>query len=204
MKISYKQLKNYLNASLTVEEIAIILTDLGLEVEGTEDIETVRGGLRGLVVGEVLSCEKHPNADKLSLTKVAVGEGRILDIVCGAPNVATGQKVIVALEGATLYPSEGEPFTIKKGKIRGETSEGMICAEDEIGMGTSHAGIMVLPASTRVGLAAATYFKVENDTVIEIGLTPKPCRRLLTCRCCARFSCLLGRSPRYQKCIENA
>jgi phenylalanyl-tRNA synthetase beta chain len=172
MKISYKQLKNYLNASLTVEEIAIILTDLGLEVEGTEDIETVRGGLRGLVVGEVLSCEKHPNADKLSLTKVAVGEGRILDIVCGAPNVATGQKVIVALEGATLYPSEGEPFTIKKGKIRGETSEGMICAEDEIGMGTSHAGIMVLPASTRVGLAAATYFKVENDTVIEIGLTP--------------------------------
>lgn len=181
MKISLNWLKCYVQTDLPVDSITEILTNIGLEVEGVETIESIKGGLEGLVIGEVLTCEKHPNADKLSLTTVNIGTESPLQIVCGAPNVATGQKVIVATVGAKLYPAVGEPFDIKKGKIRGETSEGMICAEDEIGLGTDHNGIMVLDAKADVGSPAREYInsiggykgkKVEVDTIIEIGLTP--------------------------------
>ncbi len=172
MKISYNWLLKYANTNLSPIEAGKLLTDAGLEVEHIEPFESFKGGLKGLVVGEVLTCVKHPNADKLSLTTVNVAGERILNIVCGAPNVAAGQKVIVAVEGAVLYPLEGEPFTIKKSKIRGEVSEGMICAEDEIGLGVSHAGVMVLPPETKVGLPAAEYFQIYSDSVIEIGVTP--------------------------------
>ena len=172
MTISYNWLKDYIEIPESPEELAGILTSTGLEVESVEEHETVRGGLKGLVIGEVLTCSKHPNADKLSLTTVDVGGERPLHIVCGAPNVAAGQKVIVAIPGTTLYPAGGEPFTIKASKIRGEQSEGMICAEDEIGIGHSHAGIIVLPSDTKVGTQAAHYYKVQSDYVLEIGLTP--------------------------------
>jgi phenylalanyl-tRNA synthetase beta chain len=172
MKISYNWLTTLINKHIPVEATAELLTASGLEVEGTETSESVKGGLKGLVVGYVTECVKHPDADRLSLTKVDVGTGELLSIVCGAPNVAAGQKVIVATPGTKLYPTQGEPFEIKKSKIRGAASEGMICAEDEIGLGKSHAGIMVLPADTKTGMPAAEYFKIENDTVLEIGLTP--------------------------------
>lgn len=172
MKISTNWLKTLINTSLSNEEISKRLTAAGLEVEGTEIVESIPGGLRGLVVAEVKDCGKHPDADRLSVTKVDIGGPELLTIVCGAPNVAAGQKVIVATVGTTLFPTEGESFEIKKSKIRGVPSEGMICAEDEIGLGKSHAGIMVLPESTRVGIPAADYFKLESDTVLEIGLTP--------------------------------
>lgn len=172
MKISYNWLKEYIDIPETAEEIGKVLTSTGLEVESVEHFESVKGGLQGIVIGEVLTCTKHPNADKLSLTTVDVGNGKIQPIVCGAPNVAAGQKVVVALPGATLYPSQGEPFTIKSAKIRGEVSEGMICAEDEIGLGQSHAGIMVLNTSVPNGTPAAKYFNIQADYVIEIGLTP--------------------------------
>lgn len=172
MKISLHWLRQYLECSLNAEEISRQLTSIGLEVDGVEDYVSHPGGLEGLVVGHVLSAEPHPNADKLRLTKVDIGQGEPLAIVCGAPNVAAGQKVIVALIGATLYPSSGKPFTIKKAKIRGEASEGMICAEDEIGLGSSHEGILVLPPETAIGLPAATHFNVQRDTLLEIGLTP--------------------------------
>ncbi|HRG58224.1 MAG TPA: phenylalanine--tRNA ligase subunit beta [Bacteroidia bacterium] len=172
MKISYNWLKEYINIDLPANEVAEMLTFCGLEVESIETFESIKGGLNGLVVGEVITKEKHPDADKLSLTKVNVGNDNLLQIVCGAPNVAAGQKVIVALVGAKLYPIEGESFEIKKSKIRGLVSEGMICAEDEIGVGLSHDGIMILPSDISVGMMAADYFKVEKDTVFEIGLTP--------------------------------
>lgn len=172
MKISYSWLKDYIDIPESPEEIGQVLTSTGLEVENIESFEKVRGGLKGLVIGEVLTCSKHPNADKLSLTTVDVGGGKILNIVCGAPNVKAGQKVVVALVGTTLYPSKGEPFTIKAAKIRGEQSEGMICAEDEIGLGESHAGIMVLDTNVPNGTPAADYFNVQSDHVLEIGLTP--------------------------------
>ncbi len=171
MDISYNWLKDYINTNLPATEIAKILTDLGLEVGSVETIDTVKGGLRGLVVGEVLTCQKHPNADKLSVTTVDIGKGEPLPIVCGAPNVAAGQKVVVATVGTTLYPDE-EGFQIKKAKIRGEKSEGMICAEDEIGLGTGHDGIMELAPETKVGTPAAEYFKIESDIRIEVDLTP--------------------------------
>lgn len=171
MKISYNWLKNYIQPNLTIDEISTILTDIGLEVEGISEVESVKGGLKGLVVGEVVSCEQHENADKLKVTKVNVGQEELLDIVCGAPNVGTGQKVIVATVGTILYDGDKE-FKIKKSKIRGEVSEGMICAEDEIGLGESHEGIMVLDSSAKVGTPAAEYFKLTSDTVFEIGLTP--------------------------------
>lgn len=154
------------------ETIAQALTQIGLEVEHVDTFETIRGGLRGVVVGEVVTCEKHPNADKLSKTTVDVGNGVILPIVCGAPNVAAGQKVLVATVGTMLFPTEGEPFEIKKAKIRGEASEGMICAEDELGIGTSHEGIMVLDTDLPNGTPAATLLNIETDHVFEIGLTP--------------------------------
>ena len=144
MKISYDWLKQYIDLPEPAEEIGKVLTSTGLEVESLEPYETVKGGLKGLVIGEVLTCVKHPNADKLSLTTVDVGGEKPLSIVCGAPNVAAGQKVVVALPGTTVHPTKGEPFTIKAAKIRGEQSEGMICSEDEIGLGESHAGIIVL------------------------------------------------------------
>lgn len=172
MKISYNWLKQYLKLEKPAEDTAVILTDLGLEVEGIEHFESVKGGLKGVVVGHVLECEKHPNADKLKITKVDVGGEAPLQIVCGAPNVAQGQKVLVATIGTVLYDKEGKPFEIKKGKIRGEESYGMICAEDELGLGESHDGIMVLDSKWEVGTPASKVFEVETDEVFEIGLTP--------------------------------
>ena len=172
MKISYNWLKTLIDIDLTPEQVDEYLTSSGLEVEGIEAFETVKGGLNGIVIGEVVEKEKHPDADKLSVTKVNVGAAELLNIVCGAPNVAAGQKVLVAMIGAKLYPTTGEPFEIKKSKIRGAVSEGMICAEDEIGLGTSHDGILILPNDAVVGMPASEFFKLENDFVLEIGLTP--------------------------------
>lgn len=172
MKISYSWLKKIIDLPEDPDYIGKLLTRSGLEVESVEEIEPVRGGLEGMVVGYVVTCEKHPDADKLSKTTVDIGSDIIVPIVCGAPNVAAGQKVIVATVGATLYPAEGEPFKIKKAKIRGEASEGMICAEDEIGLGKSHAGIMVLDTNLPAGTPAAKYFNLEKEFVFEIGLTP--------------------------------
>ncbi|HEY0743240.1 MAG TPA: phenylalanine--tRNA ligase subunit beta, partial [Chryseosolibacter sp.] len=172
MTISYNWLKEYIDIPESAEEIGKVLTSTGLEVESVHAFETVKGGLEGLVVGEVLTCTKHPNADKLSLTTVDAGKEKPLHIVCGAPNVAAGQKVIVALVGTKLYPSKGEPFTIKAAKIRGEASEGMICAEDEIGLGESHAGIIVLDTKLPNGTPASKLYDVQSDFTLEIGLTP--------------------------------
>ena len=173
MIVSYQWLLEYLPEPLPVNELSKILTSIGLEVEAVEPVESVRGGLEGLVIGQVLTCEKHPNADKLSVTTVNVGGAEPLHIVCGAPNVAAGQKVVIAPVGATVHPTEGEPFLIKKAKIRGEESAGMICAEDEIGLGKSHAGIMILPEDAVVGTLAKNYFNIpETDFEIHIGLTP--------------------------------
>lgn len=173
MTISYQWLLQYLPEPIPVAELSKILTSIGLEVEAVEKAEFVPGSLEGLVIGEVVSCHKHPNADKLSVTKVNIGADAELNIVCGAPNVATGQRVVVAPVGTTVHPTTGEPFLIKRAKIRGEESEGMICAEDEIGLGASHAGIMVLPHHAPIGMAAKKYFNIPDaDEVIHIGLTP--------------------------------
>lgn len=173
MKVSLKWLKKYINiTSYTPEKIAEILTTIGLEVEGMEKVESIKGGLKGIVIGEVIHCEKHPDADKLSLTQVNIGSETPLQIVCGAPNVAQGQKVLVATIGTVLYNEDGSSFTIKKGKIRGVESQGMICAEDELGLGHDHSGIVVLPADTQVGINASSYYNIEDDYVFEIGLTP--------------------------------
>lgn len=172
MKISYNWLKQFLQIDWDAQKTGELLTDLGLEVEGISQFESVKGGLKGIVVGHVLTCENHPNADRLKLTTVDVGQETPLQIVCGAPNVAAGQKVPVATIGTTLYTKEGEAWVIKKGKIRGEASQGMICAEDEIGIGESHAGIMVLNEELVPGTACSQVFEIENDEVFEIGLTP--------------------------------
>lgn len=172
MKISYNWLKQFIKTDKTSEEISTLLTDLGLEVEGVEKFESVKGGLKGVVTGLVLTCEKHPNADKLKITTVDVGEEKPLQIVCGASNIAQGQKVPVATIGTTLYDTEGNSFQIKKGKIRGEESYGMICAEDELGLGSSHEGIMVLDENAKIGSPVSEIFNIENDEVFEIGLTP--------------------------------
>lgn len=171
MTISYNWLKQYINIDIEPEKVSKILTSIGLEVESLEKVQTIKGGLEGVVIGEVLTCEKHPDADKLSKTTVNIGKGEPLNVVCGAPNVAKGQKVVVATVGTKLYFGEQE-IVIKKAKIRGELSEGMICAEDELGLGTSHSGIMVLDPSAIVGTPAKEYFKIEDDYVFEIGLTP--------------------------------
>ena len=165
MKISYKWLSEYIPAIPEPERLSRILTSIGLEVE-------VKGGLEGLVLGEVLTCEKHPNADKLTLTTVDVNGSVPLRIVCGAPNIAVGQKVIVAKPGTTIFPTKGEPLTMKVANIRGEESQGMICAEDEIGLGTSHQGILVLDKEAKPGTPAAEYFQLYEDWVYEIGVTP--------------------------------
>jgi phenylalanyl-tRNA synthetase beta chain len=172
MKISYNWLKQYVQTDLSPEEMGKILTDTGLEVEGIEKIETVKGGLEGVLIGEVLTCEKHPDADKLKVTTVSLGSGEPVQIVCGAPNVAAGQKVAVATVGCTLYPNPDESFKIKVSKIRGVESNGMLCAEDELGLGESHAGIMVLDPSANVGTPLAGLLELEDDYQIEIGLTP--------------------------------
>ena len=172
MKISYNWIKQFIKIDWQSEETAALLTDLGLEVEVVEKYQSVKGGLEGIVVGHVLTCVPHPDADRLKITTVDLGDGNPVQIVCGASNVAAGQKVPVATIGTILYDKEGESFTIKKGKIRGQESHGMICAEDEIGLGNSHDGIMVLDESLQPGTPAATVFKIENDEVFEIGLTP--------------------------------
>ena len=172
MKISYNWLEKYIDTDLDAKEISNLLTSCGLEVESMEEFESIKGGLDGLVIGKVISCSKHPDADRLSVTQVDTGGDAPLNIVCGAPNVKAGQHVVVAVIGATLYPAQGEAFKIKKSKIRGIESEGMICAEDEIGIGHSHDGIMVLESSPCVGTSAAEYFNIEKDVVFEIGLTP--------------------------------
>ena len=182
-------LKDYLKFDLTPEQTSAALTSIGLETEGVEEIETIRGGLKGLVVGYVLTCEAHPDSDHMHITTVDLGsaewvkeaygtnceisaEGHVVaQIVCGAPNVAAGQKVIVATLGTVLYDGD-QSFTIKKAKLRGVPSNGMICAEDEIGVGTDHAGIIVLPEDTPLGIAAAEYYHVESDYVIAVDITP--------------------------------
>jgi phenylalanyl-tRNA synthetase beta chain len=172
MKISYNWLKQFIKIDWKSDETAALLTDLGLEVEVVEKYQSVKGGLEGIVVGHVLTCVQHPNADRLKVTTVDLGDGTPVQIVCGASNVAAGQKVPVATIGSTLYDKDGNAFVIKKGKIRDEESHGMICAEDEIGLGTSHDGIMVLDANLKPGTSVAKVFKVENDEIFEIGLTP--------------------------------
>ena len=171
MTISYNWLKEYIDISESAEEIGKTLTSTGLEVESVMPHETIKGGLKGLVIGHVLTCTKHPNADKLSITTVDVGQNKPLNIVCGASNVATGQKVVVAIPGTTIYPTKGESITIKATKIRGEASEGMICAEDEIGLGEIHSGIIVLPENTPIGKLASEYYTIQSDFIFEIGLT---------------------------------
>ncbi|MES2806196.1 phenylalanine--tRNA ligase subunit beta [Flavobacterium sp. ZE23DGlu08] len=172
MKISYNWLKQFIKIDWKSEETAALLTDLGLEVEIVDKYQSVKGGLEGIVVGHVLTCIQHPDADRLKITTVDLGNGVPVQIVCGASNVAAGQKVPVATIGTTLYDKEGVAFSIKKGKIRGQESHGMICAEDELGLGESHDGIMILDDALMPGTPAATVFKIENDEVFEIGLTP--------------------------------
>ena len=172
MKISYNWLKQFIKTDLNSEDIAAILTDLGLEVEGVEKFESLKGGLEGVVIGHVLTCIQHTNADKLKVTTVDIGTGTPIQIVCGASNVGVGQKVPVATIGTKLYDKEGNSFEIKKGKIRGEESHGMICAEDELGLGDSHEGIMILADDLVPGTLASKVFKIETDEVFEIGLTP--------------------------------
>ena len=172
MNISYNWLKEYVDFNLQPQEVAEALTSIGLEVGGVEEVESVRGGLKGLVVGHILTCEAHPNSDHMHICTVDLGTGEPAQIVCGAPNVAAGQKVIVATLGTVLYGPEGESFTIKRSKLRGVESLGMICAEDEIGIGQSHDGIMILPAETPVGMPAAEYFQLESDYLIEVDITP--------------------------------
>jgi len=171
VKIALHWLKKHIALNASLDEISDKLTFAGLEVEHIEEISSVKGGLKGLVIAEVLTCEKHPNADKLKVTTVNIGTDKPLQIVCGAPNVAVGQKVVVATVGSTIYPISGGELTLRNAKIRGEDSQGMICAEDEIGIGESHDGILVLPATSQVGQSAAAYFKVETNTTIDIGLT---------------------------------
>ena len=172
MKISYNWLKQFIKIDWTAQKTSELLTDLGLEVEGLAPFQSIKGGLQGIVVGQVLTCEQHPNADRLKITTINIGTEDPLAIVCGAPNVAVGQKVAVATIGTTLYTTDGEAWTIKKGKIRGEESHGMLCAEDELGLGASHDGIMILDDSLEIGSALAKHYDIEDDLVFEIGLTP--------------------------------
>ncbi len=172
MTISYNWLSEYLPEIIEPEKLSHMLTSIGLEVESLEKYESIKGGLKGLIIGEVLECEQHPNADKLKVTKVNIGATEPIQVVCGATNVAAGQKVVVATVGTTIYPVGGDPLTMKVAKIRGTESYGMICAEDEVGLGGSHAGIMVLPNDVIVGTPASEYFKPYNDFIYEIGLTP--------------------------------
>lgn len=172
MRISLNWLRQYIDISESVEELADILTSLGLEVESVETVEELKGGLKNIVVAEIVECWKHPNADRLHLTKVNPGNGEILQVVCGAPNVAAGQKVFLAQVGASIFPKKGDPFVIKAGKIRGEVSEGMLCAEDELGLSENHEGLLLLDSNAIPGTPAADYLKLKTDVYFEIGLTP--------------------------------
>ena len=171
MNISFNWLKEYVSFDMTPEEVSAALTSIGLEVGSVEEVQSIKGGLEGIVIGEVLTCEEHPNSDHMHVTTVNLGSGEPVQIVCGAPNVAAGQKVVVATLGTKLYDGD-ECFTIKKSKLRGVESNGMICAEDEIGLGTSHDGIMVLPAEAVPGTPAKDYFGIKSDYVIEVDITP--------------------------------
>ena len=171
MKISYKWLREYVDTTLSAQEVADALTSVGLEVDSVEEVQAVKGGLKGLWIGEVLTCEAHPNSDHMHVCMVNVGQGEPIQIVCGAPNVAAGQKVVVAVVGTKLYDGD-ECFTIKRSKLRGIESNGMICAEDEIGIGTDHSGIIVLPDEAVVGTPASDYYHLESDFVIEVDITP--------------------------------
>ena len=171
MNISFNWLNEFLKIDLEIEELSEVLTDIGLEVEGISDYEELKGGLKGLVVGHVIECKKHPNADRLKLTKVDIGD-EILQIVCGAPNVDVDQKVIVAKVGTTLFPLNNDQFKITKSKIRGEISQGMICAEDEIGVGNSHDGIIILDDKVKKGTKVSNLYSNYSDKIINIGLTP--------------------------------
>ena len=170
MNISYKWLKEYVDFDLTPQQTADALTSIGLEVGSVEEVQSVKGGLKGLVVGEVLTCDMHPNSDHLHVCSVNIGEAEPSQIVCGAPNVAAGQRVIVATLGTVLYDGD-QSFTIKRSKLRGVESLGMICAEDEIGVGNDHSGIIVLPEDIPVGMPAAEYYHLESDYVIEVDIT---------------------------------
>lgn len=202
MKISINRLKNHLTLTESSEEIADLLTQSGLEVEGLEPFESIKGALEGVVVGEVLTCEKHPNADKLKITTVDVGAESPANIVCGAPNVAQGQKVLVAKVGTTIYPSSGDPLTLKKAKIRGEVSEGMICAEDELGLGSSHAGILVLDTDLPNGSPATDIVEVSKDEVLEIGLTPNRADGASHLGVARDLKALLGREIQMPEAVE--
>src|SRR5574344_800711 len=171
MNISYKWLQDYVHMTKTPHEMDDLLTFSGLEVESVEKAETIKGGLEHVVIAQVKTCEQHTNSDHLHITTVDVGGDRLLDIVCGAPNVAAGQKVVCAMIGTKIYTSENEFYEIKKGKLRGAVSEGMLCAADELQLGTSHDGILVLPDDARVGMPASEYFHVENDYVISVDIT---------------------------------
>ena len=171
MNISYKWLKDYVDFDLTADEVASALTSIGLEVGSVEEVQTIKGGLEGLWVAEVLTCDVHPNSDHMHICSVNVGQGEPLQIVCGAPNVAAGQKVIAAVVGTKLYDGD-EEFVIKRSKLRGVESMGMLCAEDEIGIGTSHDGIIVLPEDAVVGTPAKEYYNLESDWLIEVDITP--------------------------------
>ena len=171
MNISYNWLKEYVNFDLTPDEVAAALTSIGLETGGVEEVQSIKGGLEGLVIGEVLTCEPHPNSDHMHITTVNLGQGEPVQIVCGAANVAAGQKVVVATLGTKLYDGD-ECFTIKKSKLRGVESNGMICAEDEIGIGTSHEGIIVLPQDVVPGTLAKDYYQIKSDYVLEVDITP--------------------------------
>ena len=171
MNISYKWLKEYVDFNMTADEVAAALTSIGLEVDGVKEVQSIKGGLEGIVIGEVLTCEAHPNSDHMHVTTVNLGSGEPVQIVCGAPNVAAGQKVVVATLGTKLYDGD-ECFTIKKSKLRGIESCGMICAEDEIGIGTDHSGIIVLPEDAVPGTPASEYYHLESDYVIEVDITP--------------------------------
>jgi len=171
MNISYNWLKQYINIDITPDALSKALTSIGLEVGGVEKVQTIKGGLEGLVIGEVLTCIVHENSDHLHVCTVNVGEDEPLQIVCGAPNVASGQKVVVATVGTKLYSGD-ESFSIKRSKIRGVESFGMICAEDEIGIGTSHDGIIVLPANVENGMLAKDYYGIKDDTLLEVDITP--------------------------------
>ena len=171
MNISYNWLKEYVDFDLTPDEVAAALTSIGLETGSVEEVQTIKGGLEGLVIGEVLTCEAHPNSDHMHVTTVNLGQGEPVQIVCGAPNVAAGQKVVVATLGTKLYDGD-ECFTIKKSKLRGVESVGMICAEDEIGIGTDHAGIIVLPETAVPGTLAKDYYNIKSDYVLEVDITP--------------------------------
>ena len=202
MKISYNWLKQYINLELEPEKVSELLTDCGLEVEGLEKVQSVKGGLEGVIIGKVVSAEKHPDGDKLTLTTVDIGRDQLLSIVCGAPNVKAGQKVPVATVGTKLF-SDDKVVEIHKKKVRGELSEGMICAEDELGLGTSHDGIMELDPDASVGMTAREYFNITDDYLFEIGLTPNRTDAMSHLGVARDLMAVINNLPAENKDIDN-